>query len=175
MSNNRWEYEDHGLFEVKDGEMSMIAYNPDFFEFWMLTWPDLADAYVEGTFTTGDCSGRDRYGLRIRSPDPAEDGTGYSFGVTCDGRYSFRTWDGEEFSDLISWTQSNKIQLGSGETHKLGVLMEDDRFSLYINRQLVDETRDSTYSRGQFGLFIGAVETANFNVTVDEIAYWNLE
>jgi hypothetical protein len=175
MSNNKWEYEDHGLFEVKDGKMSMTAYNPDYFEFWMFTWPSLSDAYLEATFIVENCSGRDRYGLRFRSPDPAEDGTGYSFGITCDGRYSLRTWDGEEFEDVIPWTSSGLIQTGSGKTQRLGLWAKGNRFILFIDREKLAEVQDSTYDAGKFGLFIGSVETDDLKVKVDEIAYWNLQ
>jgi hypothetical protein len=167
--------DDHVRFTVKDGNAVMTAFNPDYYEGWMLSWPELTDFYLEGIFKTGDCSGRDRYGLMVRSTSPDDSYIGYLFGVTCDGRYSLRTWDGEQFEDIIPWTVSNQIQAGSGKTLKLGFWAKGDHLILYVDRNRVGEVRDTIHTKGKFGLFIGAVATSNFKVEVEEIAYWNLQ
>jgi hypothetical protein len=167
--------DDHVGFEVNQGKAELTAFNPDFYEGWMLSWPDLSNFYLEAKFESGNCSGRDRYGLVARSSAPAEKYVGYLFGVTCDGRYSLRTWDGDQFEDLIPWTSSGLIQTGSGKTQRLGLWAKGDRLILYVDGKKLAETRDSTYSTGKFGLFVGSVETDNLKVKVDEIAYWTLQ
>jgi hypothetical protein len=176
-SGGNWPlYEDeHVQFEVESGKAVMTAINPDFYEGWMLTWPEPTNFYLEGTFETGTCAGRDRYGLMTRSSAPSESYVGYLFGVTCDGQYSLRTWDGEEFTQLISWTSSNFINQGTGKTNRLGFWAKGSRIILYVNGKKLTEIQDDTYDDGKFGLFIGSVETDNFKVEVDEIAYWILE
>ena len=141
----------------------------------MLTWPELTNFYLEGTFTISNCAGRDRYGLMTRSTVPSEAYIGYLFGVTCDGQYSLRTWDGEEFTQLISWTSSNLIEQGSGKTNRLGFWAKGNRLILFVNGKKLTEIQDNTHTDGKFGLFVGSVETDNFKVEVDEIAYWILE
>jgi hypothetical protein len=167
--------DDHVRFEVKEGEAVLTAFNPDFYEGWMLSWPGLSDFYLEGTFDSGNCSGRDRYGLVARSSAPADAYVGYLFGVTCNGRYSLRTWDGEEFDDVIPWTSSGLLQSGSGKTQRLGLWAKGTRLILYVDGKKLAEIQDSTYSSGKFGLFVGSVETDDLQIKVDEIAYWSLQ
>jgi len=169
-------YEDeHVRFEVEQGKAELTAFNPDFYEGWMLSWQELSNFYLEATLDSGNCSGRDRYGLVVRSGLSGEQYIGYLFGITCDGRYSLRIWDGDEFEDVISWTSSTLIQAGSGKTHRLGLWAKGNRLILYVDGQKLADVQDSTYTTGKFGLFVGSVETDDFQVKVDEIAYWNLQ
>jgi hypothetical protein len=176
-SGDNWPlYEDdHVRFSVSDGKAVLTAFNADYYEGWMLSWPQLTDFYLEGTFKTGTCSGRDRYGLMTRSTSSDDGYIGYLFGVTCDGRYSLRTWDGEQFEEIIPWTVSDQIQVGSDKTNKLGFWAKGNSLILYVNRNRVGQVTDSTHENGRFGLFVGAVATANFKVQVEEVAYWNLQ
>ncbi|NIM93876.1 MAG: hypothetical protein GTO18_09225 [Anaerolineales bacterium] len=175
LDGNKWETE-QVRFEIKEGKMFMTAFNPDYFEGWVLSWPQLTDFYLEGIFSVGNCAGGDRYGLFARGTVPEDENpVGYLFGITCDGRYSLRTWDGEEFTFLISWTSSDLISAGSNKTHRLGFLAEGDNIGLYVDKKKVAEFVDDTFTSGKFGLFIGSVETENFTTTVDEIAYWLLQ
>jgi hypothetical protein len=167
--------DDHVRFEVKEAKAVLTAFNPDFYEGWMLSWPELTNFYLEGAFNSGNCSGRDRYGLVARSNAPAEAYVGYLFGVTCDGRYSLRTWDGEEFDDVIPWTSSGLIPTGSGKNLRLGLWAKGNRLILYLDGKKLAEVQDSTYTDGKFGLFVGSVETDNLQIKVDEIAYWNIQ
>jgi hypothetical protein len=166
--------DDHVRFEVKDGDMIMRAFNANFREGWVLSWPQPTDLYLEGTFKVGDCTGQDRYGLFVRGTIPESNPIGYLFGLTCDGRYSLRSWDGEEFTQLISWTASDKIQAGSGSTNRVGFYARGDRLILFVNSNRLAEINDDTHSEGKFGLFIGAAQTPNFTVEVEKISYWNL-
>jgi len=166
---------DNVRFEVKQGKAELTAFNPDFYEGFMLSWPEPTNFYLEAIFETGNCTGGDRYGLVSRSSAPVENYVGYMFGVTCDGRYSLRIWDGEEFVDVIPWTSSGLIQSGSGKTQRLGLWVKGDRLILFVDRKKLAEIQDSTYTDGKLGLFVGSAETNNLQVKVDEIAYWILE
>ena len=81
--------------------------------------PKISNFYLEIQGTSGDsCQGKDRYGLIFRAPDPNQ---GYLFGISCDGFYRLRAWDGEKFSGLISWRQSEYIHTGPNQTNRIGV------------------------------------------------------
>jgi hypothetical protein len=164
----------HVEFDVDDGNLVMTAFNADFWDGWMLTWPELEDSYVEGTFTTVDCGGGDRYGLFARGSSPENVYGGYLFGITCDGRYSLRSWDGSSFTALIPWAANSAIQSGSDQTHRLGFWSDGEQIKLYIDGKEIDSLTDSTHSAGKFGLFIGAGNTENMEVAVEEISYWLL-
>jgi hypothetical protein len=154
--------------------MVMTAFNADYRENWRLSWPEPQDLYLEGSFETGECSGSDRYGLFVRAANLSGNPHGYMFGVTCDGKFSIRIFDGE-LTNLIDWTTSEHITSGSNQVHRLGFWAKGDQIRVYVNGNRLAEIRDDTFDAGPFGLFIGGVETENFNVEVDRLEYWELQ
>ena len=142
---------------------------------WRLTWPEVKDFYLEATFRTGTCSGNDHYGLMFRVPDRHAADEGYLLGLTCDGRFWLRLWDGATMDTLVPLTANPAIVQGSNQTNRLGVWAEGEALRLYVNGKLVDElTDDSLTAKGGFGVFVGARKTDHFTVYVSEIAYWDL-
>lgn len=171
--------DDHARFEVKGGKMLMTAFNADSWQSWRLSWPNIEDFYLEGNFETGDCSGYDRYGLFVRGEKVAGNVHGYLFGVSCNGQYFLKIFDDRSESDgsystLIDWTSSAVIQSGADKRNRLGFWAKGDQLRLYINGERLAEIKDDTFNAGLFGLFIGAAETENLIVEVDDIAYWLL-
>jgi hypothetical protein len=171
-TNSNWSvYEDeHVRFRIRENELVMLAFNANGRDGWMLSWPDPSDFYLEMTAQPEDCSGLDRYGLIFRS----EANDGYLLGLSCDGQYSLRSWDGEEFDAIIDWTAIPAISSGSDQGLRLGVMAKGDTFRLYINGQMIDEVEDDLFSDGGIGVFIGAEETEDLRVTVSEVALWEL-
>jgi len=161
-------------FEIDDGKLKMTSLQPGAGEEWGLSDKGpLTDFYLEATFITGEtCSGLDRYGVLVRAPDP---NSGYVFGFSCDGRYRIYKWDGENFSALQNWTSSGFILTGPEQTNRLGIWLEGSTIMLYANGRLLAELEDNEYDEGRFGLFIGSTNTENFEVFVDEVAYWTLD
>ena len=159
--------------EIDDGQFVLTGLTTA--DGWRLTWPEIESAYLEASIRTGTCQGSDQYGLIFRVPDIHDPNEGYLFAFTCDGRYSLRTWDGENMDSLIGATAASAIQAGSDKTNRIGVWAEDDEFSLYANGTFLVKIQDGTFpDEGGFGFFIGARQTANFTTESDEIAYWNL-
>ena len=137
----------------------------------------LADFYLEATISTGTCAGTDRYGLMFRVPVAREANKGYLLGISCDGKYSLREWDATlgskgTMTTHINWTAFDAIQAGSNKMNKIGIMAVGDRMIIYINGVMVNEVKDSTFDLGSFGLFVGARETTNFTISVDEVSYW---
>jgi hypothetical protein len=158
-------------FSIKNENMIMEAFNPGKAEEWGLaTVPEIKNFYLEATFKTGEaCSGKDRYGVLVRAPDPNK---GYVFGFTCDGRFRLYKWDGTNYTALEEWKQSTAIVSGPNQTNSLGIQVDGSKLKLYANGKLLGEYTDPTYSKGRFGLFIGSGETEDFTVFVKDIAYW---
>jgi hypothetical protein len=157
--------------EVEDGDLVMTGRTTT--DGWRLTWPEVQDFYLEMSVETGSCTGNDHYGLIARVPDLHEASQGYLFGVSCDGRYSLRTWDGETMTSLIPLTASASIVAGSDKTNRLGLLADGDRLVLYANGVQLREFQDDTFTEaGSFGIFVGARQTSEFTIRVSEIAYW---
>jgi hypothetical protein len=147
---------------------------------WRLANPlgrEFSNTYLEATFKTGTCAGMDHYGIILRVPVLREPDQGYLFGVSCDGHYSLRRWNGQilpkgEMKKLVEWTASTAINAGQNQTNRLGVFAVGKRIILYVNGKLLTEIQDSNYPSGYFGVFLGQSATKNFSVQLDEMSYW---
>lgn len=158
--------------EVGDNKLVMTAKKANSFDAWVMSYPQLDDAYLEVVFTIGEaCAGKDRYGILFRAPDNT---MGYLYNVACDGSYQLRTWDGEQFTDLLNWTIDANIAAGPEVNQRLGVWAEGDRLVLYVNGFKVGEAQDSTFMAGTFGVNIAAAENAGFTVDVTEAKTWDI-
>jgi len=161
-------------WKVEDGALVMTALSAGGNEQWGLSnRPALEDFYLEATFRTGKtCSGLDRYGFLFRAPDPNK---GYVLGVSCDGRYRLYKWDGQTYNPLQEWKSDANLLSGPDKTNKIGVWAKGNKISIYLNGVKVAEFTDGAYVKGEFGLLLGSTNTNNFEVFVEEIAYWVLE
>ncbi|HEX9616811.1 MAG TPA: hypothetical protein VGA03_05300 [Anaerolineales bacterium] len=166
--------DEHVSFEVASNRLLMTAFNPDSWDSWMLSWPSLEDFYIEMTATQERCSGLDRFGMMLRATRTGKGYVGYLMGAACDGRYSLRRWNGDKFVTLIDWTASDRLNAGSDQTNRIGLLAEGNRLGLYANGNLLEEISDDTHTEGRIGVFVGSVNTEDFTVQVDEVAFWEL-
>jgi hypothetical protein len=175
-NGNSWSLytDDHVSFEVKDSQLVMIAFNPDKYNGWMLTWPVISDFYLEMTAKTTQCSGLDQYGMMFRAAKTDKGYVGYLYGISCDGKYSLRRWNGEKYIPLVDWTSSEHIHAGNKQTNRIGLLANGTKISMYANGNLLQELNDDTHREGRFGVFVGSANTADVNFRVDEIAYWDI-
>ncbi|HLC01724.1 MAG TPA: SdrD B-like domain-containing protein [Anaerolineales bacterium] len=175
QSGGNWPlYEDdHVKFEIADGKLTMTAFNADNRAGWMMPGKGV-DSYIEFVAGTGTCSGLDQYGVVARMSGSDKGYIGYLYGITCDGRYSLRTWDGETMKRLVDWTPSAEILTGSNKVNRIGIKLDGTKISLYVNGKLLKEITSDAYDQGWFGVFIGAGSTANFAVTGTEFSAWEL-
>ena len=141
--------------------------------------PVLGNAYIEADVKMGTCRETDGYGFIFRVPKDTGYNKGYLFGITCDGRYSLRMWDGlTDESGLMLWlkyyTISEWINEGANQSNRIGVMALDNRFILYVNGEKVDEIidDDNTYAEGFFGLYVNRDKTENLATVVDKVSYW---
>lgn len=141
---------------------------------WRLTSPTPTNFYLEGTFKTVTCSGKDNYGLVMRVPT-YNDSLGYFIGLSCDGTYIVDRLDqygnGE---NLISWTADVNIKSGANQVNRLGVMLINDTFKIYINGVLVTTFTDSSIPNGgHVGAYISARGDPNFTVDLQELLEWD--
>ena len=137
----------------------------------------LVNAYIETSFTTETCLPNDHFGLFVRVPVMSEADRGYLFGLTCDGRYSLREFDGKvgDFGQMVSlvpWTKADSAIPGSNQTNRIGIMTIDDNFIMFVNGQQVAEFKDNTYPQGYIGVFLGSKDSKSFAVKVDDMRYW---
>jgi len=141
--------------------------------------PALGNTYIEADVKMGTCKLTDGYGFIFRVPENTGYNRGYLFGVTCDGRYSLRVWDGlAGESGTMVWlkyyTLSEWINQGKDKSNRIGVMALDNRFILYVNGEKVDEIIDenNAYAEGFFGLYVNRDKTENLAIVVDKVSYW---
>jgi hypothetical protein len=156
--------------DFKDGFLRLTAQTD--LDGWRVSWPTIDDFYLEATLQTPECDGSDHFGLMFRVPADSQAGRGYLFGITCDGRYGLRRWDGRTMHFLINWTGDDAIKEGSNVVNKLGVMARGSNLALYINGQKVNEVTDSNYLEGKFGFFVGGINVEDLSVWVDQVRYW---
>jgi hypothetical protein len=174
---NWYLYDDSdNTFTVIDHKFVMVAKQANAFDGWTLTAWKLTNYYLEMTAAPDACSGRDRYGLVVGVPYPANNPS-YLLKVACDGYFSFGYFDNtvdNKFHYLKDWTKSPFVSAGAGQTNRVGFMAEGTHLSLYVNGHLLADLNEPSFGEGRFGLFVGAVNTPNFTVRVSEVAYWIL-
>ncbi len=166
-------YNEYTSIDFEDGYLKMSA-DTDL-DGWRLSWPFLENFYLEATLKSPDCEGYDHFGLMFRVPENADANKGYLFGITCDGRFSLRRWDGKNMYYPVNWTSSAAINQGDNAVNVLGVMAQDANLAFYINGQKVSEVSDNTYLEGSFGIFVGGTNTEDIAVWVDQIRYWHMD
>jgi hypothetical protein len=164
--------DDTGRLTIENGRMALTTYSRYGFDVWTTSYPEAFDFFIEAVMTTGaSCAGSDRYGLLLRHTDADK---GYLIGMTCDGRFSFRRWNGDSFIYKSGWTRSEFINTGPNATNNLGIRLLNEKVDIYINGVLVAQDTDKNINGGKFGPFAAAATSSEFTVYFEQIAYWAL-
>jgi hypothetical protein len=166
-------YSEYSSIEFDDGYLKLTA-DQDV-DGWRLTWPFLEDFYLEAKVQSPECEGSDHFGIMFRVPANANANRGYLYGITCDGRYGLRRWDGQTMYFPVPWTESDVIKVGEDVVNTLGIMADGSTLTLYINGQEVDEVTEGSYLAGSFGVFVGGTNVEDLTVWVDQIRYWTIE
>jgi len=135
------------------------------------------NTYIELTTNSGACTGKDSYGIIFRIPVFKEPDQGYLYEVTCDGYYRLWKWDGKagnsgQASILLNWKQSTAIKTGANQSNRLGVMVIDNKMTLYLNGEKVGEATDSSYPAGFFGVFVLSRTSDKYTVKFDTMKFW---
>ena len=163
------------IIKVENGSLVMARTVPYGGKNWWLNYQNIQDFYLEGKFTTRECSSDDQYGLVFRAPN-YNDGFGYYFTITCDGNFNLMRWDSNGSANLFKWEKSEAILAGPNQTNDLGISTQGNLIRLYANEKMIKEVMDtSTNITGHFGLFIDSRQTPGFTIKLDEIAFWNYQ
>jgi hypothetical protein len=145
---------------------------------WYFTWHELEDFYLQSTFESGSCTGKDAYGLIVRGPEHlAGESFGYVVAFSCDGQFMIFRLDSVSpytTKELVSWTRSDYITSGANKQNVMGIKAVGDKLTIYANGHQIAEVTDDTYEIGRYGLFVSAELTANYTYRVVEMSYWDL-
>jgi hypothetical protein len=135
------------------------------------------NSYIELTANSGTCKGKDSYGIIFRVPVFKDPSQGYLYEVTCDGYYRLWKWDGKAgdkgmATTLVSWAQSDLLKTGANQSNRLGVMVKDNTYTLYMNGVKLASASDSAFGAGFFGVFVHSAETPDYTVDFDAMKYW---
>jgi hypothetical protein len=120
---------------------------------------------VEATQVAGPDD--NEYGLLVRMQDPDHF---YRFSISGDGYYLVSKYDGEEWEVLSGdWTPSDAIRLGAA-TNLLEVVCQGATMAFYVNGELLTEVQDSTYLRGDIGLYAGSFFDPGVEIHFDNLS-----
>jgi hypothetical protein len=165
--------------QLQGGQLAVTGKVNYFATHWF-TWHMLTDFYLEAKMNTGNCSGKDAYGLIFRGPPhgaPAGTGYGYVAAFSCDGNfmvYRLEKTDPYTFKELIPWTESEHINTGANKANVMGILAVGNTLSLYANGYRIFQIEDNFYFEGRYGVWVMPALTINYTYQVDEIAHWDL-
>jgi hypothetical protein len=123
------------------------------------------DVTVEATQISGPDNDNNGYGIgcRIQANDD-----GYFLRISGDGYYSIARTDDGEFTYLVDWDTSNRINTGNA-TNTIRVVCSGDTLELYVNDRRVADATDSTYTTGDITLTATTFETTPTTVHFDDI------
>jgi hypothetical protein len=148
------------------------------FSTWYFTWHELTDFYLQSTFDSGNCTGKDAYGLIVRGPEHlAGVSYGYVVAFSCDGSIWVYRLDGANpytAVDLLSWTPSEYILAGANKENVMGIKAIGNTMTIYANGHQIAEIFDSKYDFGRYGAFVNPELTANYTYRVVHMSYWDL-
>ncbi len=182
-SNTKWSWpqgpDDYVNVEFKDGYLLMTNTNKDAAGWRLPLLGQQINSYIELTANSGTCTNKDSYGIIFRVPVLKSPDQGYLFQVTCDGYYRLWKWDGKVGEDgqavsLINWKQSAEIKSGANQVNRLGVMVVNQKITLYINGVKVGEVSDSSFSAGFFGAFVRSGASGNYTAKFDSMRYWEV-
>lgn len=172
--SNWSEYADtRAQIEVRDGQLYFTAFEIGAGPIWTLSWPDARNFYLEvQTLSPRVCSGKDRYGVVFRAPDPSR---GYRVEIACDGQFRMVEFDESGSQVTVAWTNSESMHVGTNQINRVGVWADGTTLAVYINGVAVAGFNHEGYPRGRFGLFVTAEETSDFTVAFDNVMLWSFE
>lgn len=149
------------------------------FSTWYFTWHELTDFYLQSTFDSGNCSGKDAYGLIVRGPEHlAGVSYGYIVAFSCDGQYYVFRLDGANpftTKDLVTWSKSEYILTGANKENVMGIKAVGDTLTIYANGHQIADIFESKYEFGRYGIFVLPDVTANYTYRVVQMTYWDLK
>lgn len=160
-----------------DGKFYVTGKLPGF-STWYFQWRSPTDFYLQSTFDSGSCTGKDAYGLIVRGPEhQAGVSYGYVVAFSCDGSLWVFRLDGANpytTQELVSWTPSQYIVAGTNKQNVMGIKAIGNTLTIYANGYQIAEVFDNKYDFGRYGVFVSPETTANYTYRVVQMSFWDL-
>lgn len=166
--NSGWEVSqfDAGTVGYRDG-VYFVTSTESTKAMWGLAGRNFSDTSIEiaATQISGPANNNNDYGVMCRLN---EDGNGYSFNISGDGFYSIQRMDNNAFTNLVEWTESDKINIGNA-TNTLKVICQGSTLTFFVNGAQLAQTTDATYTTGDIALSATTYEADATEVHFDNL------
>lgn len=152
--------------EYHDGVMRILIRLPNSIA-WAAAQREFSDFRLSVDATQVAGPDDNEYGVLLRMQDPQHF---YRFSVSGDGYYQVAKFDGVEWLILSGddWLHSEIIHPGSATNH-LQVLCQGSTMAFSVNGVELVEVQDSSYSRGDVGLYAGAFFEPDVEIHFDNL------
>jgi len=111
------------------------------------------------------------YGVLVRYVD---EGNFYRFDLTGDGRYAVLKSERGEWQTLVDWQGSAHVR-PLGEVNRIQVVCQGSEMTFYANNWVLVSVGDSTFERGDVGLFASTFAEPDVEVEFDDLKIWTVE
>jgi len=135
---------------------------------WSAFESSFSDVYiqVESTLVEGPESAAASLIFRSQGRSDQDSNNFYVYNVTSDGRYNLELMRNNALETLIDWTPSSEIN-PRGEMNLLGVGLQGDQISLYVNNVLLEEYTDANFTEGRIALAVNTFDEGGAKVLFD--------
>ena len=112
--------------------------------------PEFDTYYVEITASPSLCQGKDEYGLLFQASGQNQY---YRYGLSCDGELRLDRVSAGTVSAVQPWTPSSAVPRAAPSQSRLGVLVERERMSFFIDDALQFSVEERQFTSGTLGVF----------------------
>ena len=169
--NWRLEHDELGSSMIVPEQLLIELNEPYTVQYATLIEPVFSDFALEVEAGLNNGSLASTYGLLFRMQGPEEF---YRFAITGDGMYVLERHDplGATVRFTDDWHSSNVIKTGHGSTNVIKVVADGPRMSFYVNDALLEEVTDDSYRSGQIALSAGTFDSAETQVSFDNLSVY---
>jgi serine/threonine protein kinase len=162
--------------EYAEDALHMLIFTKDFFVWSTPNTTDYENVHVEVTVINNDTDPTTAFGLLCAQ---VEDWSFYYFAVTPAGEYAIaKAATGETDVFLTNndqWASSDLIAQNAS-SYRVGADCGNGTLTLYVDGQQIDSVSDTTYSKGNIGVFTwSGEEVASADVSFDDFLMTSLE
>ena len=162
---------DQAVFQVIDGGLTgAVIANRGYI--WSLENNRYNNVAVEAIVEQTKGSRGNGFGVMCRAD---EDGNGYYFVISSAGQFAIlkATSAADDPARLVDW-QSNSIIHEGDALNTIQAICAGDYLAFYANGQFLADLHDSTFSAGEVGVVLGAVDETLW-ARFDDIVIWDVE
>lgn len=156
------------VLNISDGHYNVAA--PGGGYIWALNNQLHSDVEIVATVENLGDNPQTIYGIMCRA-HPLDNGIGYYFLISADGRYGMRIGEGNRIRVLVPFTASSAIRTGKA-INTIRAVCVGDYLAMYVNDQFVTEERYDWLQEGYAGLAFNTDDGKSLQIAYDEITIY---